>query len=858
MQRASLRRVCDLWALGLIAALSPGCGDDGYSYSSSLPATGSESSGSSGAPTSGDGETGLMTTSPSVPPTTGEEASGDDTTSTADPSTTSTTTGDDTTGDDTTGGPNMPPAAVADKYVTKAKLQLNVPAAQGLLMNDVDVNGDALEVVSADPLTPGGAEVTVQKDGSFTYFPPADLWGDDSFTYKIWDGVDGFDDALVRVGVSPTAIPLWAVTAGRGGFAIDGEGPGDGSGHTVHHIGDVNLDGLGDVVVGADLAGGGAGKVYVVYGKTTGGAVSLATLTADDAGFEIIGAPATAAGTSVGAAGDVNGDGLPDLVIGAPGANSEAGTTYVVFGKSDTSTVYLVTVGLGTGGFAIHGTKASDFSGTSARGAGDVNGDGLQDVIVGAFGADPNGAASGAAYVIFGRGQGKPVNLAEVEQQLGGGFVMRGEKMIDFAGAAVAGAGDVNGDGLADVIVGAYGSDIKGDTSGRAYVVFGKTGVVPVELSAVAMGQGGFAIDGEKQYDKTGTTVGGVGDVNGDGLCDVIVASPRIDSVGEDAGRGYVVFGKQDGDLVDLTALTQGVGGFVIDGQQVRDYAGISVDGAGDVNGDGLDDVLIGAYGANPAGDLSGRAYVVYGRSETTLVSLQSVYMGSGGFALDGENMGDYSAFAVGAAGDVNGDGLADVIDGAFASDAKGDSSGRSYVVFGGDFDYAARSVGGPGPDNLAGTMAGEIFVGGRGDDTITGQGGADVIYTGAGDDTVRLADVAFKRVAMGVGDEDAVELIGEGLTLDLTLRPDLDLTDVERIDLGGKGNALILARRDLLILTRQLHALTVLGGPEDSVEADLGGGGFMSMGVVDGFEVYSDGVTTLRISADMMANVTL
>ncbi|MBL8965176.1 MAG: FG-GAP repeat protein, partial [Phycisphaerae bacterium] len=247
------------------------------------------------------------------------------------------------------------------------------------------------------------------------------------------------------------------------------------------------------------------------------------------------------------------------------------------------------TVGLGTGGFAIHGTKASDFSGTSARGAGDVNGDGLQDVIVGAFGADPNGAASGAAYVIFGRGQGKPVNLAEVEQQLGGGFVMRGEKMIDFAGAAVAGAGDVNGDGLADVIVGAYGSDIKGDTSGRAYVVFGKTGVVPVELSAVAMGQGGFAIDGEKQYDKTGTTVGGVGDVNGDGLCDVIVASPRIDSVGEDAGRGYVVFGKQDGDLVDLTALTQGVGGFVIDGQQVRDYAGISVDGAGDVNGDGLD-----------------------------------------------------------------------------------------------------------------------------------------------------------------------------------------------------------------------------------------------------------------------------
>lgn len=861
MQRASLRRIGRVWAV--IAAIGgvSGCGDD-------LPAQTTEGS-SSGGQTEADTSNPTTTVDPDTGATTGEppptssSPTTDDST-TAGPTTDTPTTGevDTTTTDDTdTGtGVNQPPVALPDVYIGKARQALTPDAASGVLKNDFDPDGDPIIVIASDPITANGADMVMPPNGSFNYLPPFDLWGDDSFNYKIYDGKDGFASTIVKVSLSPTAIPLAAIAAGKRGFSIDGAEPDDYSGRAVHHVGDMNGDGFGELLVAAPSAADNTGKVYVVYGRSVGAPTLLGKLADNNAGFEIVGeAPGDIAGTSVSAAGDVNGDGIPDLLIGAPKAainGPSTGAAYVVFGKNNPDPVFLELVALGEGGFSIEGEDTQHFAGHSVGDAGDVNGDGLADVIVGAYGAEPNGILSGRAYVVFGRDAGKPASLKDIAAGAGGGFVMNGETAFDFAGSAVDGAGDVNGDGLSDLVVGAYGSDIAGDTAGRAYVVFGKSSANPVDLGNVAGGVGGFAIDGELAFDVAGQAVAGAGDFNGDGLADILIGAPLADANSKDAGRSYLVHGKSDTTLVKLADITLGMGGLAIDGQQVRDYSGFSVDAAGDINGDGLDDIIVGAYGSNPMGDASGRSYVVFGKTTSEQVLLVEVANGDGGFSIDGEAKDDYSGFSAAGAGDVNGDGFSDAISGAFGSDAKGDGAGRSYVVFGGDFSHVAHAVGGSGPDNLAGSEDPDIFVCGRGDDLVTGMGGADIVYAGEGLDTIRVSDVAFVRVDGGPG-IDTLTITGQGLTLDLTKRADTDLVSLEVLDLGAGDNKLVLELRDLLAMTRVTHELAIEGS-KGSVDVDLAGGSFVDMGVINAHQVYGDGVTTLRIAFDLDKNVSL
>ncbi len=492
-------------------------------------------------------------------------------------------------------------------------------------------------------------------------------------------------------GSAQAAIELSDVTAGTGGFAMSGEAAFDYSGGTVSAAGDVNGDGFADVIVGAganDSNGTSSGRSYVVFGKVGGTLVQLSDLAAGAGGFAIDGKAYDAAGVSVSEAGDVNGDGIADLIVGASGVDSNgvnSGSSYVVFGKATGTLVQITDVTAGTGGFAIDGEAANDDSGYSVSAAGDVNGDGLADLIVGALGADPNGSSSGRSYVVFGKATGTLIQLSDVTAGTGG-FTISGEAAGDVAGLSVSTAGDVNGDGLADVIVGARYADPNGAQSGRSYVVFGKANGANVQLSDVALfGTGGFAINGEVAGDEAGFSVSGAGDVNGDGLADLIVGARGADPNGNGSGRSYVVFGKSTGALVQLSDVTAGAGGFAMNGENVLDRSGRSVSAAGDVNGDGFADVIVGAYLADPNlpyGSAGGRSYVVFGKTGGTLVQLSAVTAGAGGFAIDGEGFEDYSGNRVSSAGDVNGDGLTDLIVGAFRADPNGDRSGRSYVVF--------------------------------------------------------------------------------------------------------------------------------------------------------------------------------
>ncbi len=468
---------------------------------------------------------------------------------------------------------------------------------------------------------------------------------------------------------------------GLNGFKLSGVAANDYSGRSVSDAGDVNGDGFDDLIIGAVFAdpnGSASGASYVVFGRASGFSANLNLENLNGSnGFKISGVDANdLSGISVSAAGDVNGDGFDDLIIGAPLASPNgnySGASYVVFGKAGgfAANLNLSTLD-GSNGFKLSGVADDDRFGGSVSGAGDVNGDGFDDVIIGAIFADPNGADSGASYVVFGKAVGFSANVNLSTLDGSNGFKLSGVAEGDRAGSSVS-AGDVNGDGFGDLIIGAPHADPNGNDSGASYVVFGKASGFAANLNLSTLdGSNGFKLSGGAAYGESGGTLSGAGDVNGDGFGDLIISS----------GLGAcVVFGKASGFPADLNLSTvNGGNGFEITG----DFAGVAVSGAGDVNGDGFDDLLIGAPFADPHGPASGASYVVFGKGSGFPASLNlSTLDGSNGFTLSGVAPYDYSGNFLSGAGDVNGDGFDDLIISAWRADPNGNFSGASYVVFG-------------------------------------------------------------------------------------------------------------------------------------------------------------------------------
>jgi hypothetical protein len=424
---------------------------------------------------------------------------------------------------------------------------------------------------------------------------------------------------------------------------------GDHAGSTVA-AGDVNADGFGDVVVGSPLADlparVDAGRVDIVFGSPTPAGVDLS---ADGAGVVHIDGAATgdgADGMSV-ALGDVNADRRPDVIIGFPGATRNgragAGTVYVLYGSSAPVDVDLAA--LGSAGYRIDGAAAGDRAGASVASAGDVNGDGIGDVVVGSPGAGANSRPnSGSAFVVFGRRTGGDVDLAGLSS---GGIRIDGAVNFEQTGHAVAGAGDMNGDGMADVVLGA---PLAG--AGSAYVVFGTAGGA---LDLAALGAGGFTIRG-RAFDLAGVAVAGT---RLDGFAAVAIGAAGSHSL-------YVIPPQPPSSTVDLGAPPDAVR--QLDGPPYSGF-GAAVAPAVGIKHDGVPDLVIGAPNAF---DYAGWVHV---RTGPTFYDWA--------FDAGGSRDHDEAGTAV-AATDVNGDGTSDVIVGAPSAYADVRvNAGAAYVVFG-------------------------------------------------------------------------------------------------------------------------------------------------------------------------------
>jgi hypothetical protein len=413
------------------------------------------------------------------------------------------------------------------------------------------------------------------------------------------------------------AVPAWTVVCSQAGANF---------GYSIAS-GDVNRDGFADVVVGARFYDEGEtdeGKAFLYLGGPSGLSSTPAwTAQSDQAGARF--------GVSVASGGDVNGDGFNDVLVGATlasGDQANSGRAFLYLGSAGGLSSTPSWIGESHQGFSNYGVSVAF--------TGDVNGDGFNDVLIGADTYDNPLVNEGAVFLYLGSATGLPLTPSAIRSS--------GQAYSDF-GLSVAGAGDVNGDGYDDVLVGADLYTVGSVQSGRAFLYLGS----PSGIGAQSAWVGQSTQDGALY----GCSVASAGDINRDGFDDVLVGAQHDYVAGQSLGygRAYLYRGARDG-LGQQAAWTE-------EGDSPGAHVGHAVASAGDVNGDGFPDVIVGAHEYSHPEILEGRVSLYLGGVAGLSDVVWSVESDTSGVGL-GSSV---------AAGDVNGDHLSDVVIGASGDD---------------------------------------------------------------------------------------------------------------------------------------------------------------------------------------------